>query len=280
MIEDMTIRNLSPATQQSYIYAVAGSAGISIIHPIGSAWSRSAPTSCILLRRSIPGPTSTKSPARYGSSPASRSVSKKHSSASSTAANRQASAGSQSRGDRALSPGGCGFAQPRRAHDVLYGRAADREVARLKVASIDSKRMLIHVVNGKGGKGGKDRYAMLSPRLLDLLRASWRRARPRLWLFPGQEPGGHISTGALQAACRAARRQAQLGKPVTAHTLRHSFATHLLESGTDIRTIQVLLGHADPVPSTPRCAPPSNAACNPTMRQLLRSTLIHSFTAP
>ncbi len=65
-------------------------------------------------------------------------------------------------------------------------------VARLQVASIDSKRMLIHVVNGKGGK---DRYAMLSPRLLDILRAYWRRARPGVWLFPGQEPGEHVSTG-------------------------------------------------------------------------------------
>ena len=105
------------------------------------------------------------------------------------------------------------------------------EVVRLNIGAIDSKRMLIHVVNGKGGR---DRYAMLSPRPLDILRAYWRRARPAIWLFPGQEPGEHVSTGALQAACRAARRQAKLGKHVTAHTLRHSFATHLLESGTDI----------------------------------------------
>lgn len=116
------------------------------------------------------------------------------------------------------------------------------EVARLKVTSIDSSRMLIHV---EDGKGGKDRYAMLSPRLLQILRAYWRRARPSVWLFPGQEPGGHVSTGALQAACRAARRQARIDKPVAAHTLRHSFATHLLESGTNIRVIQALLGHAD-----------------------------------
>ena len=116
------------------------------------------------------------------------------------------------------------------------------EVARLKVAAIDSRRMLIHVENGKGGR---DRYAMLSPRLLEILRAYWRRTRPGLWLFPGQEPGEPVSCGALQDACRTARRQARLGKPVTPHTLRHSFATHLLESGVDIRVIQVLLGHAD-----------------------------------
>jgi integrase/recombinase XerD len=111
------------------------------------------------------------------------------------------------------------------------------EVVRLKIGSIDSGRMLLHI---EGGKGGRDRYAMLSPRLLKILRAYWKRARPSSWLFPGQEPGG---TGALQSACRFARRRAQIGKRVTAHSLRHSFATHLLENGTDIRIIQVVLGH-------------------------------------
>ena len=115
------------------------------------------------------------------------------------------------------------------------------EVVRLKIASIDSERMLLHI---EGGKGGKDRYAMLSPRLLEILRAYWTRARPSLWLFPGQEPGDHVSRGALQSACRAARRRARISKRVTTHSLRHSFATHLLESGTDIRIIQVLLGHS------------------------------------
>ncbi|VIO69735.1 tyrosine-type recombinase/integrase [Bradyrhizobium ivorense] len=117
------------------------------------------------------------------------------------------------------------------------------EVVRLKVSSIDSKRMLLHVENGKGGR---DRYAMLSLRLLEILRAYWTRTRSGLWLFPGQDPGEHVSIPAIQTACRAARRRARIAKPITVHTLRHSFATHLLEGGIDIRIIQVLLGHAYP----------------------------------
>jgi len=116
------------------------------------------------------------------------------------------------------------------------------EVARLKITDIDSERMLIRVDRGKGGR---DRYIMLSPQLLVVLRAYWREVRPAHWLFPGQAESRPLDASVLQWACRNARAAAKLGKPVTVHTLRHSFATHLLEAGTDIRTIQVLLGHRD-----------------------------------
>jgi site-specific recombinase XerD len=102
--------------------------------------------------------------------------------------------------------------------------------------------MLLHIENGKGGN---DRYAMLSPRLLQILRGYWRLERPDSWLFPGQEPGTHVTCVTVQSACRIARQHAGIAKRVTTHTLRRSFATHLLENGTDIRTIQVILGHAD-----------------------------------
>ena len=114
------------------------------------------------------------------------------------------------------------------------------EVVALKVEDIDSQRMVIRV---RQGKGRKDRYVMLSPRLLDVLRLYWKAARPRGWLFPGQAPGQCLSINAVQRACQSATRASGLGKHATVHTLRHSFATHLLEAGTDLRTIQMLLGH-------------------------------------
>jgi site-specific recombinase XerD len=101
--------------------------------------------------------------------------------------------------------------------------------------------MLIHV---RQGKGGKDRLVPLSPMLLDLLRAWWRVFRPKAWLFVGEDREKHVHTRTVQRAVSTAVKRAGLRKPVTAHTLRHSFATHLLEAGTDIRTVQALLGHA------------------------------------
>ncbi len=114
------------------------------------------------------------------------------------------------------------------------------EAVRLTPAAIDSRRMVIRVAEGKGRK---DRYVMLSPQLLDILRDYWRTARPKQWLFPGDLPDQPISPNAVEFACRAARRQANIGKPVTPHALRHAFAVHLLEAGADLRTIQLLLGH-------------------------------------
>ena len=115
------------------------------------------------------------------------------------------------------------------------------EVARLKLADIDSRRMLLWFDQGKGGQ---DRYIMLSPQLLIVLRAYWRKTRPGHWLFPGQDDSRPLDPSVLQTACRIARVAAKLGKPVTVHTLRDSFATHPLEAGTD-PLIQVLLGHRD-----------------------------------
>jgi integrase/recombinase XerD len=115
------------------------------------------------------------------------------------------------------------------------------EVVLLKIADIDSQRMVIRV---EQGKGGKDRYVMLSPQLLRILRSYWRLARPRRWMFPGRDEDRPLDPTVLHAACRSARSAAGLSKQVTVHTLRHSFATHLLENGADVRIIQVLLGHA------------------------------------
>lgn len=114
------------------------------------------------------------------------------------------------------------------------------EAVRLKPRSIDSERMVIRV---EQGKGRKDRYVMLSPTLLDLLREYWDAARPKEWLFPGDAAGRPITPSAVEDTCRITRRQHRIDKPVTPHSLRHAFAVHLLERGTDVRTIQLLLGH-------------------------------------
>ena len=129
----------------------------------------------------------------------------------------------------------------RAALSVAYGCGLRvSEIANLKVSDIDSARMLIRV---EQGKGRKDRYVMLAPDLLELLRQWWKVKRSRGWLFPGQQPAQPITTRQLNRACHAAASAAKLDKRVSMHTLRHSFATHLLERKTDIRVIQVLLGH-------------------------------------
>src|SRR5919205_3401077 len=124
------------------------------------------------------------------------------------------------------------------------------EVTALKITDIDSARMVIHV---RQGKGSKDRYVMLSEQLLGILRAYWRIERPTEWLFPGLDPERPLTTRTLQLACRLAAQTAGLDKKVTVHTLRHCFATHLLERGVDIRVIQDLLGHRH-ITSTARYA--------------------------
>jgi integrase/recombinase XerD len=131
---------------------------------------------------------------------------------------------------------------------TLYGTGARRaELTHLKLSDVDSKRMVIHI---QGGKGRKDRDVMLSPVLLEELRAHWGRLqrKPSQWLFPGNyhHTGDQpIDTKTVWDACQNAAKRAHIQKRVHPHTLRHCFATHLLEAGADLRTIQILLGHAD-----------------------------------
>jgi len=147
------------------------------------------------------------------------------------------------------------------------------EVVNLQIGDIDSERMLIRV---RQGKGKRDRYAMLSKRLLSVLRAWYRSTRPTRhspqaaptdWLFPGYRKGKHMNAASLQTACRDAARAAGLVKQVTVHTLRHSFATHLLENGTDIRIIQILLGHRQ-IETTTRYAAVSSHTISGTQSPL------------
>ena len=128
---------------------------------------------------------------------------------------------------------------------VLYSTGMrNRELRGLQVRDIDSQSMLIHIQHGKGGR---DRYVPLSPKLLETLREYWRWMKPKTWLFPGTVDGWradkHITPKVVWDACQSAAERAGIGKRVSAHLLRHSYATHLLEAGADLRTIQLLLGH-------------------------------------
>jgi integrase/recombinase XerD len=129
---------------------------------------------------------------------------------------------------------------------TLYATGARRaELARLKVSDIDSQRMVVHI---RGGKGRKDRDVMLSPKLLVALREYWRWRKPKVWLFPGgrsHTANQPISVRTTWNACHEAVQRAGIKKQVHPHTLRHCFATHLLEAGADLRTIQILLGHSN-----------------------------------
>jgi len=114
------------------------------------------------------------------------------------------------------------------------------EATHLKASDIDSKRMMIRV---QGGKGNKDRHTLLGKHTLDILKEYWKAYRPVEWLFPGQEPKKPISISSIQRVFKASVHRAGIKKKASVHTLRHSFATHLLESGTDLYYIQRLLGH-------------------------------------
>ena len=244
MIEDMTIRNLSPATQRSYLNAVSKFSrhfgrspdrlGLNEVHAFqvhlvatGTSWPSLNQIVCAL--RFFYGVTLGQAtiPERiaYAREPQKLPV--------------VLSADEVVRFLEAIPS-----LKSRTALTTVYAAGLRvSEVVMLKIADIDSGRMVIRVEHGKGGK---DRYVMLSPQLLRILRGYWRLARPKRWLFPGRDEERPLepTSCTLHAACRSARTAAGLAKEVTAHTLRHSFATHLLENGADIRIIQVLLGHA------------------------------------
>ena len=129
----------------------------------------------------------------------------------------------------------------RAAMEIAYGAGLRlSEVLSLKLTDVDGERMILRVDQGKGRK---DRNVMLSPKLLETLRTYWRQARPRVWLFPGHGGKQHLHPTILQRAFKHAKEEARITKPVSFHSLRHTFATHLLESGVNVRTIQALLGH-------------------------------------
>jgi integrase/recombinase XerD len=121
------------------------------------------------------------------------------------------------------------------------------ETSRLKITDIDSKRMMVRV---EQGKGGKDRYTILAQTVLDHLRQYWRQYHPKEWLFEGQQNNAHISVSSIYQIFCEAKKRAGITKPASVHTLRHSFATHLIEAGTSLHHVQLLLGHRSPTTTT------------------------------
>ena len=243
MIDDMTLRNLSPATQRSYLHAVTKFSrhfgcppdrlGLEDVrsfqvHLVSQGISWPALNQIVCALRFFYGVTldHAEIPERivYARTPR-----KLPSILSADEVVRFLEAVSSLKTRVALTTA---YAAGLRASEAVS----------LQVADIDSGRMVLQV---RHGKGAKDRTVMLSAALLAILRSYWRLARPTPWLFPGRSPDKPIDVQVLHAACRSAAKAAGLTKRVSVHTLRHSFATHLLESGTDIRIIQVLLGHSN-----------------------------------
>ncbi len=270
MIEDMTVRNLSPATQRSYTHAVAkfarhfgrspdrlGLEDVRVfqVHLVSSGISWPALNQTVCALRFFYGVTlgHGEIPERiaYARSPRTLPV--------------VLSADEVVRFLEAVPS-----LKTRTALTTAYaaGLRASEAVG-LRVGDIDSARGVIRVEHGKGGK---DRYVMLSAQLLRILRVYWRLARPKDWLFPGRDGTAPVDVQVLYSACRSARAAAGIDKRVTVHTLRHSFATHLLENGTDIRIIQVLLGHNN-LSSTARYTKVSNSLIRRTESPLDRLIL-------
>ena len=242
MIEDMTVRNLSPATQQSYVHAVSKFSRYFGRSPdcLGPEEVRAFQMHLVATGISWPGLNQIVCALRffYGVTLGRDTIPERIP----YAREPRKLPVVLSTGEVAHFLEAIPSLKSRTALTTVYAAGLRvSEVVGLKIGDIDSTRMVIRV---EQGKGGKDRYVMLSPQLLTILRTYWRLARPKHWLFPGRDETRPIETAVLHAACRSARAAAGLSKQVTVHTLRHSFATHLLENGTDVRIIQVLLGHA------------------------------------
>ena len=242
MIEDMTIRQFGPKTQHDYVRVVADFAQF-----LGRSPDQADPED--LRRYQLHLAAEGASPAKMNAAVSALRFFFKVTLARPGFGERLATVRKEDRLPEVLSPEEVALLlhcapslKHKAALSVAYGCGLRvSEIVHLKISDIDSARMLIRV---EQGKGRKDRYVMLSPDLLELLRRWWRTARPKGWLFPGRDPGQPITTRQLDRACKMAATTAALDKRVSMHTLRHSFATHLLERRTDIRVIQVLLGHS------------------------------------
>src|SRR6202163_3044562 len=241
MIEDMTVRNLSPATQRSYVHAVSKFSRYFGRSPdlLGLEDVRAFQVHLVSTEISWPALNQTVCALRffYGVTLGHGEIPERIPYAPQP---RKLPVGLSS-GEAVRFLEAVPSLKTRAALTTAYaaGLRASEAVG-LKIGDVDSGRMVIRVEHGKGGK---DRYVMLSAQLLGILRTYWRLARQHHWLFPGRDETKPIDVQVLHAACRSACAAASLAKRVTVHTLRHSFATHLLEAGTDIRIIQVLLGH-------------------------------------